>query len=113
MIQKLCFRNIQFCFIYPVVLESQFFTADFYIPKHSLIIEIDGDYHNRADQKMRDMVKDSVYDALGYNVLRIKNKDVDTFDTQSIKQFQKKRIIRNITYQKQDKQHLKGRRCNN
>lgn len=110
MIQKLCFRGLRFAFIYPVVLECNFFTADFYIPKYSLIIEIDGDYHNRADQKMRDFCKDEIYRALGYNILRIKNSEVDTFNTLQIKEYQKKRIIRNVTHNKQNKQHLKGRR---
>jgi len=112
MAQKLNFRNIRFKFIYPVVLESKFFTADFYIPQHSLIIEIDGGYHNRKDQNMRDMCKDIVYESLGYNVLRIKNHEVDTFDTLSIRIFEKKSIIKNVN-RKFNKQHLKGRRCNN
>lgn len=113
MIQKLSFRNIRFSFIYPVVVDSAFFTADFFIPKYSLLIEIDGGIHNRHDQKMRDFCKDEIYRALGYNILRIKNSEVDTFDTLSIKNYQKKELIKNKLPEKQSKQHLKGRRCNN
>ena len=110
MIQKLCFRNIRFSFIYPVVLESKFFTADFFIPKHSLLIEIDGEWHKREDQQMRDFVKDSVYEALGCNLLRIKNRDVDTFDTLSIMKFEKRKIIYNVDHKPCNKQFIRGRR---
>ena len=112
MIQKLSFRNIRFCFIYPVVVDCKFFTADFFIPQHSLIIEIDGGIHNREDQKMRDFCKDSIYEALGYNILRIKNHEVDTFNTLKIREYNKNRIIK-YQQEKTSKQHLKGRRCNN
>ena len=112
MIQKLCFRNIRFAFIYPVVLESKFFTADFYIPKYSLIIEIDGEYHKREDQQMRDTMKDLVYEALGYNVLRIDNKNVDTFNTLSIMRYKKKNITHNVERKQSNKQFIKGRRVN-
>ena len=95
MIQKLIFRNIRFSFVYPVVLESRFFTADFFIPKYGLLIEIDGGYHSRPDQKMRDTMKDVVYEALGYNILRIKNEEVDTFDTRKIKSYAKNKITKN------------------
>lgn len=109
MMEKLSFRNIQFRFIHPVVLESQFFTADFYIPKYGLIIEIDGGIHNRCDQKWRDTVKDVVYESLGYNVLRIKNSDVDTFDTLSVTRYQKRKITPNVQQQQTYRKNGKGR----
>lgn len=94
MMQKLLYHKFKFTFIYPVVFESTFFTADFFLPQYSLLIEIDGDYHKRSDQKMRDFCKDSVYEALGYNILRIKNSQVDTFNTLKIKKFKKQNIIK-------------------
>lgn len=96
MIQKLIFRGIRFKFVYPVVLDSKFFTADFFIPQFGLLIEIDGGVHNRPDQKMRDMCKDAIYEALGYNILRIKNSEVDTFDTLSVTHYKKRKITPNV-----------------
>lgn len=91
MYEKLRFRGFNFVYIYGVLTEKSFFTADFYIPKYRLIIEIDGGAHNCEAQKTKDMVKDMVYEALGYNVLRIKNSEVDTFNTLKIKKLRKQK----------------------
>lgn len=100
LISKLKFRNIRFCFQHPVLTEKSFFTADFYIPKHGLLIEIDGGCHDSEENRRKDFIKDMVYESLGYNILRLKNSEVDTFDTMSIKNYVKKRIS---IYEKTDK----------
>lgn len=90
--QKLRFRNIVFIMEYPVLTERSFFTADFYIPRHGLLIEVDGKCHKEENQHRKDVIKDIVYESLGYHVLRIKNSDIDTFDTLSIRDYRKGRI---------------------
>jgi very-short-patch-repair endonuclease len=92
LISKLRFRNIRFCFQHPVLTEHSFFTCDFYIPRHGLIIEVDGGCHNSDELKRKDFIKDLVYESLGYHVLRIKNSEVDTFDTLRIKNYIKGRV---------------------
>ena len=100
LIAKLKFRNIRFCFQHPVLTEKSFFTADFYIPKHGLLIEVDGGCHDSEENRRKDFVKDLVYESLGYHVLRLKNSEVDTFDTLTIKDYIKGRIR---LYEKTDK----------
>ena len=78
MIQKLKFRNIRFEFNYPVLTEQSFFTCDFFLPKYGLIIEIDGGIHSLEENKRKDIIKDIVYESLGYHVLRMWNSEVDT-----------------------------------
>ena len=53
--------------------------ADFYLPTLNLIVEVDGEYHETMDQKIRDFFKDEYYKSRGFRVLRIKNKDVRNF----------------------------------
>lgn len=91
--QKLRFHRILFVREYPVLTEKSFFTADFFIPKHHLLIEVDGCIHDDREQMKKDFVKDMVYKSMGYNVLRIKNEDVDTFDTLSIKKFRRRKLV--------------------
>ena len=87
MYAKLRYRNIEFVYIHGVLSEHSFFTADFFIPKYRLIIEIDGKCHDNPDQAKRDIIKDIVYTSLGYNVLRIKNSEVDTFNTLTLRKY--------------------------
>ena len=89
---KLRFHNIEFFREWAVLTEKSFFTADFYIPKHGLLIEIDGEYHQSQKQIEKDVIKDIVYKSFGYHVLRIKNHEVDTFDTNYIKRYKRKTI---------------------
>jgi len=92
MMQKLRFRNIRFDFNYPVLTEKSFFTADFYLPKYGLIIELDGGIHSTEENQKKDVIKDVVYESLGYNVLRMWNSEVDTFDTLKVKEYRRGRI---------------------
>lgn len=84
---KLIAHRIQFKVEYPVLNEKSFFTADFYIPKYKLLIEIDGGVHETERQRMRDTMKDVVYRSLGYNVLRIKNNEVEYFELKQLKRY--------------------------
>jgi len=94
MMQKLRYHRIKYCFCYAVLTEKSFFTADFFLPKYNLLIEIDGEVHNDYEVAKKDVIKNIVYKSLGYNVLRIKNEDVDMFDTKRVKRYVRRRVKR-------------------
>lgn len=51
--------------------------ADFYLKKHSLIIEIDGGYHYTEETKRKDEYKDKMWkEKRGMKTLRITNEEV-------------------------------------
>jgi very-short-patch-repair endonuclease len=52
------------------------FIADFYCHKAKLVIEIDGQYHNRVQQKQYDRERTNVMIKLGLSVIRFSNHDV-------------------------------------
>jgi very-short-patch-repair endonuclease len=52
------------------------YVADFYCREAKLIIEIDGDAHNRGTNPQRDLVRDSFMIQNGFDVLRIAAADV-------------------------------------
>jgi very-short-patch-repair endonuclease len=47
------------------------FVADFYCAGARLIVEIDGEAHNRGARPMRDMARDAVLAERGFTILRI------------------------------------------
>ncbi|KKP80900.1 MAG: hypothetical protein UR80_C0015G0002 [Parcubacteria group bacterium GW2011_GWB1_35_5] len=53
------------------------YILDFYCPEKKLIIELDGEIHNRNDAKKNDAVRDKFFEELEYKVLRFKNDEVD------------------------------------
>jgi len=53
-----------------------FFIPDFYCPQYKLIIEVDGDIHNKEKQKEEDAVRTGMLEDMGYKLVRFKNKDV-------------------------------------
>ena len=55
---------------------KHFFIADFYIPSKNLIIELDGEYHDDAKQKGKDIWRTKILKSLGYEVIRFKNKQI-------------------------------------
>ena len=52
------------------------YVADFYCPDAKLIIEIDGEAHNRGDRPDRDLMRDAALIDLGFTVLRVPAADV-------------------------------------
>ena len=52
------------------------YIVDFYIPKVSLVIEIDGDSHFIGNTKTQDAVRDAHLHSLGLDVLRFTNNDI-------------------------------------
>ena len=53
------------------------FIADFYCHKLKLIIEIDGEYHQRQDQKEYDIERDEILRFNDIKVLRFTNNEVE------------------------------------
>ncbi len=51
-------------------------TADFACLSHRLIIEVDGEGHNRGDQQQRDSARDAFLRTEGFEVMRIAARDV-------------------------------------
>jgi len=59
--------------------------ADFYLPSYNLIIEVDGDYwHNLKNIKTRDKRNNKAMKNLGYNVLRLKEKEIKKYPNKCI-----------------------------
>jgi very-short-patch-repair endonuclease len=73
------FNNLKFYRQYPIVISSsyngkEFYIADFYCHTIRLILEIDGQIHNK--QKVYDRARDNTLNELGYHILRISNLEV-------------------------------------
>jgi len=73
--EKLLEIDIGFSFQKPFSNKGTLYIADFYIPNFALIIEIDGGYHNTEQQQIHDMLRDSWFKKLGYNIWRMTNED--------------------------------------
>jgi len=52
------------------------YIADFYNHKNKLIIEIDGDYHDTEEQKLKDIERTKFLEYNGLRVIRFKNEEV-------------------------------------
>jgi very-short-patch-repair endonuclease len=52
------------------------YIADFYVPSARLVVEIDGAGHDAADKPQRDTVRDMWFREQGYDVVRIRARDV-------------------------------------
>jgi very-short-patch-repair endonuclease len=52
------------------------YIADFYCPKHSLVIELDGDSHYTPEAQEYDRERDKFMHSLGLQVLRFSNLDI-------------------------------------
>lgn len=86
---KLRAAGIAAIYQYPVVFTESYFVADFYLPKFGVILEIDGDCHLSEEQRRKDNQKDTAYKTHGFHVVRILNRDVDTFPTKSLTAYKK------------------------
>jgi very-short-patch-repair endonuclease len=47
--------------------------ADFWCPAAKLVVEVDGAYHERPEQRARDTRRDAAFAALGIRVVRLTN----------------------------------------
>jgi len=55
------------------------------------VIEVDGDYHNKPDQRKRDLLKNIILDKAGVPLLRLKT--IESQIEEKIKQFLSQNII--------------------
>lgn len=53
------------------------YILDFYCAEKHLVIEIDGGIHNSKAQKEYDLIRDNFFRDLNYQVLRLKNEEVE------------------------------------
>lgn len=60
---------------YPIWTGRKQYFADIYIPKYRLVLEIDGAYHFKGEQKRLDENRSAGIRRLGYHVCRLTNKD--------------------------------------
>ncbi|MDP3112912.1 MAG: DNA methyltransferase [Thermodesulfovibrionales bacterium] len=61
------------------------FIADFYCHEAGLIIEVDGGYHNKADQKTYDEARTQVINDFGVKVIRFTNEEILSNLTEVVK----------------------------
>jgi len=54
------------------------YIADFYCQKYKLIIELDGKIHDSKENQEYDKIRDNYFKELNFNILRIKNEEVDS-----------------------------------
>lgn len=85
MSMKLKVAKIKFIHQHVIDYDDSFIICDFYIPKYNLIIEIDGLYHDSILQTHKDSLRDKYLQTNGYVVFRMWNNEVDSFDTNTIK----------------------------
>lgn len=54
---------------------DNYYFADFMLPEHNVVIEVDGGYHNEPQQKIDDRKRQKNIEKEGFKVMRIKNED--------------------------------------
>jgi very-short-patch-repair endonuclease len=63
---------------YPIIFKlngkRRFFVADFYCHENRLIVELDGEIHEK--RKNYDKMRDDILKTLGYQIIRIKNDEL-------------------------------------
>lgn len=69
-------KNIEFIHQAPFILSGKIYFADFYLPKHNLIVEIDGTYHSGIAQSESDRFRDACFGGHKISVLRLPNNAV-------------------------------------
>jgi very-short-patch-repair endonuclease len=77
------FYNLKFLRQHPVIYDAThkeplYFIADFYCAEKKAIIELDGKIHDF--RKSRDDDRDEILRSLNFNVLRLKNEEIDNIN---------------------------------
>lgn len=70
--------------LYSLFLKNQIinkYIVDLLCTEKKIVIEIDGSYHDREDQVARDFIKDMKLKKKGYEVIRVKAYDLDSYST--------------------------------
>jgi len=66
------FHGLKFRRQHPI----EYYIADFYCPSKKLVIEIDGKYHEKHEQKLRDDNREAEINKYDLSILRFKNEEV-------------------------------------
>lgn len=111
-IEKCQHFKIDYIFQKGFIAGSGFCIADFYLPKYKTVVEIDGKYHNRRKQRIRDHYKDRYYKNRNLKVLRIKEEDVESFvfDFEKPKPIYTKEQYENLKKEKQIKKQTREKK---
>lgn len=87
------FKNENFIFQKGFIIGKYSFIADFYFPDYSLIIEIDGKYHNTKERRRYDKWRDSLFkQERSIKTLRFTNNQVKIRPHKVIETIKKKLI---------------------
>ena len=65
------------------------YIADFICIEKSLVIEVDGEYHNTPEQKAADTIRTEQIERMGYKVVRFHNDEVDNHLTEVMEEIKK------------------------
>lgn len=72
--------GIKFEFQKIIELKHTFYIVDFFIPSINTIVEIDGGYHFKKEQQIKDKEREQKLISKGYKIMRLKNNKVETID---------------------------------
>jgi len=80
--------NIEYIFQYPVICEKKhLYIIDFYLPKYKLAFELDGAHHYEKENIRKDNFRTKKLKALGIEVKRIMNRNVDLINSKMLIDF--------------------------
>ena len=68
-------KKIKFIHQPPFVFSGKIYFADFYLPEHRLVIEVDGSYHNGDEQFKYDRERDYQFKSMRIRTMRISNQE--------------------------------------
>lgn len=67
-------KNIDFIHQAPFVFRPKtIYFVDFYLPKHRIVIEVDGTYHDSSFMLRKDSERDNNFKSVGIRVIRVNN----------------------------------------
>lgn len=76
------------------------YCVDIFIPRFKLVIELDGEVHDKEFKMRKDNHKSNVLKKLGLKEIHIENKDINQYFLNIIKMLNKKNAINNHNYNK-------------
>ena len=70
-------KGVEFIHQAPFVFRPRtIYFCDFYLPKHRVVIEVDGIYHNGNMQFAKDTERDANFKSIGIRVIRVANEEL-------------------------------------
>jgi very-short-patch-repair endonuclease len=84
---KLLHNNIIFDEQKSFVTDKEMYACDFFLPEYNIVVELDGGYHDTAEQQAKDRQKNKFYKRNGYALLRLKNEVADKISSDELKEY--------------------------